>query len=161
MKKYYEKHHIAYSGLDNDRGCEIIWHELNVSSIDDEKTDNLFKELCRLKLISKEDCLNTITEVWLRDDKRVIVFITDCFGMGTVRQYLERIGKQKLKVIKGWITTLLRSLTFLHESRLIFGDLNCSRILFNGTIGTLAIKDLFVATDVFYESFCEKAYGNI
>ena len=158
VKSYSEKYHIAYSGLDNDRGCKIIWHELNVSSIDDEKTDNLYNELKRLKTISKEDCLNTITEVWLREDKRVIVFITDCFGMGTLRQYLSKIGKQKLKVIKGWIFILLTSLSFLHKGNLVFGDLNCSRILFNGTIGTLALKDLFVASDVFYKSYNEKPY---
>ena len=93
QKSYSEKYHISYSGIDNDRGCKIIWHELNVSSLDEEKTENLFNELQRLKTISKEDCLNTITEVWLREDKRVIVFITDCFGMGTLRQYLTKIGK--------------------------------------------------------------------
>ena len=158
QKSYSEKYHISYSGIDNDRGCKIIWHELNVSSLDEEKTENLFNELQRLKTISKEDCLNTITEVWLREDKRVIVFITDCFGMGTLRQYLTKIGKQKLKVIKGWICILLRSLTFLHMGNLVFGDLNSSRILFNGITGNLAIKDLFVASDVFYKSYNEKPY---
>ena len=39
QKSYSEKYHISYSGIDNDRGCKIIWHELNVSSIDDEKTE--------------------------------------------------------------------------------------------------------------------------
>ena len=153
-----EKYHNAYSGLDNDRGCEIIWHELNVSSIDDIKTENVYNEIKRIKSISKEECLNTITDVWLRDDKRVIVFITDCFGMGTIRQYLSKIGKQKLKVIKRWIINILHSLSFLHSANLIFGDLNCSRILFNGTLGTLAIKDLFVASDTFYQSYNEKPY---
>ena len=153
-----EKYHIAYRGLDNDRGCEIIWHELNVSSIDDIKTENIYNEIKRIKLISKEDCLNTIIDVWLRDDKRVIVFITECFGMGTVRQYLSKIGRQKLKVIKRWIINILHSLSFLHSANLIFGDLNCSRIIFNGTLGTLALKDLFVASDTFYQSYNEKPY---
>ena len=156
IKTYSEKYHVAYSGLDNDRGREIVWHELNVSSIDDITTENVYNEIQRLKTISKEDCLNTITDVWLRDDKRVIVFITECFGIGTLRQYLSKIGKQKLKVIKGWIINILRSLTFLHSANLIFVDLNCSRILFNGTLGTLAIRDLFVGSDTFYQSYNEK-----
>ena len=158
IKTYSEKYHIAYSGLDNDRGREIVWHELNVSSIDDITTENVYNEIQRLKTISKEDCLNTITDVWLRDDKRVIVIITECFGIGTLRQYLSKIGKQKLKVIKGWIINILRSLTFLHSANLIFVDLNCSRILFNGTLGTLAIRDLFVGSDTFYQSYNEKPY---
>lgn len=157
-KTYSEKYHNAYSGLDNDRGCEITWHELNVSSINDIKTENIYNEIKRIKSISKEECLNTITDVWLRDDKRVIIFITDCFGMGTLRQYLSKIGKQKLKVIKRWIISILHSLSYLHRANLIFGDLNCSRILFNGTLGTLAIKDLFVASDTFYQSYNEKPY---
>ena len=157
-KTYSEKYHNAYSGLDNDRGCEITWHELNVSSINDIKTENIYNEIKHIKSISKEECLNTITDVWLRDDKRVIIFITDCFGMGTLRQYLSKIGKQKLKVIKRWIISILHSLSFLHSANLIFGDLNCSRILFNGTLGTLAIKDLFVASDTFYKSYNEKPY---
>ena len=155
---YKEKYHIAYSGIDNDRGSEITWHEIDVSSIDDLKTEKLYKEIKRLKLISKETSLNTITDVWLREDQKVIVFITDLFGMGTLRQYLNKIDKQKLKVIKGWIITLLKSLDFLHKSKLIFYDLNCGRILFNVTLGILAIKDLFVASNVFYECFNEKPY---
>ena len=158
IKTHSEKYHNAYSGLDNDRGCEITWHELNVSSIDNIKTENIYNEIKRIKSISKEESLNTITDVWLRDDKRVIIFITDCFGMGTLRQYLTKIGKQKLKVIKRWIISILHSLSFLHSANLIFGDLNCSRILFNGTLGTLAIKDLFVASDTFYQSYNEKPY---
>ncbi len=155
---YKEKYHIAYSGIDNDRGSEITWHEIDVSSIDDLKTEKLYKEIKRLKLISKETTLNTITDVWLREDQKVIVFITDLFGMGTLRQYLNKIDKQKLKVIKGWIITLLKSLDFLHKSKLIFYDLNCGRILFNVTIGILAIKDLFVSSNIFYECFNEKPY---
>ena len=155
---YKEKYHIAYSGIDNDRGSEITWHEIDVSSIDDLKTEKLYKEIKRLKLISKETSLNTITDVWLREDQKVIVFITDLFGMGTLRQYLNKIDKQKLKVIKGWIITLLKSLDYLHKSNLIFYDLNCGRILFNVTIGILAIRDLFVSSNIFYECFNEKPY---
>ena len=155
---YKEKYHIAYSGIDNDRGSEIIWHEIDVSSIDNLKTERLYNEIKRLKLISIENSINTITDVWLREDQKVIVFITDLFGMGTLRQYLNKIDKQKLKVIKGWIITLLKSLDFLHKSKLIFYDLNCGRILFNVTLGILAIKDLFVASNVFYECFNEKPY---
>ena len=155
---YKEKYHIAYSGIDNDRGSEIIWHEIDVSSIDNLKTARLYNEIKRLKLISIEQSINTITDVWLREDQKVIVFITDLFGMGTLRQYLNKIDKQKLKVIKGWIITLLKSLDYLHKSNLIFYDLNCGRILFNVTIGILAIRDLFVSSNIFYECFNEKPY---
>ena len=155
---YKEKYHIAYSGIDNDRGSEIIWHEIDVSSIDNLKTARLYNEIKRLKLISIENSINTITDVWLREDQKVIVFITDLFGMGTLRQYLNKIDKQKLKVIKGWIITLLKSLDYLHKSNLIFYDLNCGRILFNVTIGILAIRDLFVSSNIFYECFNEKPY---
>ena len=155
---YKEKYHIAYSGIDNDRGSEIFWHEIDVSSIDDLKTEKLYNEIKRLKIISKENSLNTITDVWLREDQKVIVFITDLFGMGTLRQYLTKIDKQKLKVIKGWIVTLLKSLDYLHKSKLIFYDLNCGRILFNVTLGILAIKDIFVSSNVFYECFGEKPF---
>lgn len=158
IKNANEKYHIAYNGLNNDNGCEIIWHEIDVSSISEEKTNNLYNELKRIEKISANEYLNTITDIWLREDKNAIVFITDCTGMLTVRQMLSIFSKQKLNVIKVWITTLLRSLQFLHKENLIFADLNCSRILFNGNFGTLAIKDLFVASEVFYQAFDEKPY---
>ena len=150
---YSEKYHIAYIGIDNDRGCEIIWNEIEIKTINEKNSKKLYNEIKRLKSLSKEDCINTIQDCWLRDDQNCIVFITDCFGMGTLRQYLTKIDRQKLKVIKSWIVTLLRSLIFLHKSDLIYGDLNCNRILFNGTLGTIAIRDLYVGSKVTFECF--------
>jgi serine/threonine protein kinase len=150
---YSEKYHIAYIGIDNDRGCEIIWNEIEIKSINENNSKKLYNEIKRLKSLSKEDCINTIQDCWLTNDQNSIVFITDCFGMGTLRQYLQKIDRQKLKVIKTWIITLLRSLIFLHKSDLIYADLNCNRILFNGTLGTIAIRDLYVGSKITYECF--------
>ena len=152
---FIEKYHIAYKGMDNDRGCEIIWNEIDVSSLKNKTKENLFNEILRLKNISKEDCLNSIIDCWKKEtenNKTYIVFITECFGIGTLRDYLLKFDKQKLNVIKGWIITLLRSLIFLHNSNLFYIDLNSTRVLFNGNLGTIAIKDLFTASKIFQEN---------
>ena len=94
---YSEKYHIAYIGIDNDRGCEIIWNEIEIKSINENNSKKLYNEIKRLKSLSKEDCINTIQDCWLTNDQNSIVFITDCFGMGTLRQYLTKIDRQKLK----------------------------------------------------------------
>ena len=152
---FIEKFHIAYKGMDNDRGCEIIWNEIDISSLKNKTKEKLFNEILRLKNISKEDCLNSIIDCWKKEtenNKTFIVFITECFGIGTLRDYLLKFDKQKLNVIKGWIITLLRSLIFLHNSNLFYIDLNSTRVLFNGNLGTIAIKDLFTASKIFQEN---------
>jgi serine/threonine protein kinase len=89
-----------------------------------------------------------------------IFFIYTNFFFQFFLRYLTKLA-QKLKVIKSWLVAVLNALKFIHKNGFIFKDLNCGRIYFNGGNGAVAIGDLFVASEIFYQSFGEKVYGKL
>ena len=153
-----EAYHVSYKGFDNDKGCEILWNEINISSVKEDKANALFEEIEQLKEISQNENFNTILSTW-KNGKESIVIITETYGNDTLRAVLKKqIGKQKLKVIKGWIVSLLKCLQTLHKLNKIFSDLSCNRILINTSSGTIFIQDLFIASFKFYQTINKKPY---
>jgi serine/threonine protein kinase len=55
---------------------------------------------------------------------------------------------------------ILQGLEYLHKNGLIFRDLNCGRIYYNSNNGVVSIGDLFITSEIFYQCFTERDYGN-
>jgi len=142
-------------GFDHDRGRDIIWNIIDISNITETNKENLLIEFEKLKLLH-HDNINGISDVWKRNSE--LVFITDSFVGGSIRQHLAKIGAQKLKIIKLWFNMILKGLEYLHSNNIIFRDLNCGRILYNNTLSITSIGDIFVSSDLFYKSFNELEY---
>jgi hypothetical protein len=75
---------VSYLGLDHDRGCDVIWNVINISPLTEEQQDKLYEEFVKMKNLKHEN-INTISEVWLKD-QHSLVFITDSFFGGSIRQ---------------------------------------------------------------------------
>ncbi len=74
---------VAYLGMDQDRGCDIIWNVLNTSNLDSSKIEKLYCGLKSLKNLKYEN-INTLLDVWKKDNS--MVFISDSFFAGSIRQ---------------------------------------------------------------------------
>ena len=75
---------VSYLGLDHDRGCDVIWNVINISSLTEEQQKKIYNEFVKMKNLKHEN-INTISEVWLKDENS-LVFITDSFFGGSIRQ---------------------------------------------------------------------------
>lgn len=75
---------VSYLGLDHDRGCDVIWNVINISSLTEEQQKKIYSEFVKMKNLKHEN-INTISEVWLKDENS-LVFITDSFFGGSIRQ---------------------------------------------------------------------------
>ncbi|KAF2357263.1 Protein kinase domain, partial [Trinorchestia longiramus] len=80
--------------------------------------------------------------------RRCIVLVTELMTSGTLKQYLRRLRKVNLKVLKRWCQQILKGLLFLHSRSpsIIHRDLKCDNIFITGTTGSVKIGDLGLAT---------------
>ena len=75
---------ISYLGLDHDRGCDVIWNVINISTLKENQQVMLYEQFLKMKNLKHEN-INTISEVWVKDGQS-LVFITDSFFGGSIRQ---------------------------------------------------------------------------
>ena len=90
----------------------------------------------------------TFISAWICKDKDQIHFITEIITGGSLRQYLKKMGKPKLKVIKKWCTEILQGLSYLHDQSIpiIHRDIKCDNIFINSNSGEIKIGDLGLST---------------
>ena len=91
-----------------------------------------------------------VFDVWEKDPKDTICFVTELLTHGTLRSYLEKHQNQiKVKVVKRWSDQILQGLQYLHNHRpnpVIHRDLKCDNIFINGNVGDILIGDLGLST---------------
>ncbi|XP_032628638.1 serine/threonine-protein kinase WNK4 isoform X4 [Chelonoidis abingdonii] len=77
-----------------------------------------------------------------------IVLVTELMTSGTLKTYLKRFKKMKLKVLQRWSRQILKGLHFLHTRSppIIHRDLKCDNIFITGPTGSVKIGDLGLAT---------------
>ena len=101
------------------------------------------------------DHLNIIKFIsaWICKEKDQIHFITEMITGGSLRQYLKRMVKPKLKVIKKWCIEILKGLNYLHTYKIngvttpiIHRDIKCDNVFINSNSGEIKIGDLGLST---------------
>ena len=63
----------------------------------------------------KHDNLISWMDHWYKPDAKSMVFITELMPEGSLRQYLQKIGTPRTKVIRQWARQILSGLTYLHS----------------------------------------------
>ena len=61
-----------------------MWNKVNTSSLSSDQEEKLYKEFLKMKELKNEN-INTISDVWIKD-KSSMIFITDSFFAGSIRQ---------------------------------------------------------------------------
>eukprot|EP00029_Vermamoeba_vermiformis_P009859 TRINITY_DN5061_c0_g2_i1.p1 TRINITY_DN5061_c0_g2~~TRINITY_DN5061_c0_g2_i1.p1 ORF type:complete len:1322 (+),score=338.05 TRINITY_DN5061_c0_g2_i1:182-4147(+) len=136
---------IVYRAIDRDRGLEVAWNQIKLSrSVD---LDKLYKEIQLLQSLNHPNII-IFYHSWVDEEKLQLNFITECMTSGTLRQFIRKATKVKLRVIKNWCIQILEGLNYLHTrpSPIIHRDIKCDNIFINGTLGEVKIGDLGLAT---------------
>jgi len=77
-----------------------------------------------------------------------VTFITEILTGGSLRDYVKKIQKPILKVIKGWCIGILEGLSYLHGLKphpVIHRDIKCDNVFINSNSGEIKIGDLGLA----------------
>jgi WNK lysine deficient protein kinase len=85
---------------------------------------------------------------WIHRQKSEIIFVTECVTGGSLKKYLKKIKKPRLKIIKKWCKEILKGLIYLHTYKpypIIHRDIKCENIFVNSNTNDIRIGDLGLA----------------
>jgi WNK lysine deficient protein kinase len=83
-----------------------------------------------LKTLHHKHIINFF-EVWASPEKDQICFTTEIVTSGTLKEFINGVGKIRLKIIKKWCLQILDGLRYLHSFSIIHRDLKCDNIFVN------------------------------
>lgn len=132
---------VVWKALDLEDGVEVAWNCVKTTKTEfSELLDEIkiLKRVCHPNIISLHDFWYTNNE---------FVFITELMTSGTLREYIKKLQKPSLKVIKRWSRQVLRGLAYLHSRQptIIHRDIKCDNIFINGSHGEIKIGDMGTA----------------
>lgn len=151
---------IVYRGVDNDTGHEIAWNVINLNRLPKQDRLRIKSEIDLIKKLDHPNIIHFIS-AWYNNDKQEVVFITEMITGGSLKKYVKRIMRPRLKVIKGWCKEILKGLVYLHEQKphpIIHRDLKCDNIFINSNSGEIRIGDLGLST-IMQQSFTSSVLG--
>jgi hypothetical protein len=105
----------VYRGLDDDTGREIAWNVIKISKLPKIDRKRISEEIHTLKHMKEHPNIIHFISAWINKQKEEVCFITEMVTAGSLRQYLKKIKRPRLKVLKTWAIQVLKGLSYLHE----------------------------------------------
>ncbi|CAD8079279.1 unnamed protein product [Paramecium primaurelia] len=147
----------VFRGYDNQSGCEVAWNVFQLNSVPENERRRVRQEISILSSLKHNNIINFIHS-WHNKSKKEIVFITEIINGGSLKNYLRRITRPKLKVIKNWCRQILLGLEYLHKQNIIHRDLKCENLLIDTNNNELKIGDLGLSIQL-QQSFTTSVLG--
>lgn len=166
----------VWLAFDTESGREVAWNTVDLRRVPGGDQKRIKSETEILRQLKHPHIIN-FYDVWTNPEKEQICFTTEIVTSGTLKQYINRVQRVKLKVIKRWCRQILDGLNYLHRHLppIIHRDLKCDNIFINGSTGEIRIGDFglsaaknkthaesvlgtpeFMAPELYDESYTEK-----
>ena len=135
-----------YRAYDTFKGVEVAWNEIDTISLDENQIKDLSHEIQILQNCANQ-CLYIITlyDHWIDRQLNKFIFITEIATSGSLREFINKVKKVKLRIIKKWTKQILYGIKYLHENNIIHRDIKCDNIFINGNTGNIIIGDFGLA----------------
>lgn len=134
-----------FKAIDTETGREVAWSVINLSNLPKSERPRIKSEINIIKKLKHPNIISFVS-AWIDKEFQQIHLITEMITGGSLRQYLGRMGKLKLKVIKQWCHEVLEGLKYLHSEKIIHRDIKCDNIFINSNSGEIKIGDLGLST---------------
>jgi WNK lysine deficient protein kinase len=136
----------VFKAMDREEGNEVAWNVIKISSFEKARNEreSFLKEIDLLKSISHPSIIK-IYDFWFTEKN--FVFITELMTSGTLRDYVKKMDKPNIRVIRKWAKQILEGLVYLHSQvhPIIHRDIKCENIFINGSTCEVKIGDLGIA----------------
>ena len=138
----------VYLCYDSETGQEVAWNTVYLGGLPHDEQERIRGETRILRSLS-HPAIISFGSTWesTAGDDPCIVFTTEIFTSGTLKQYINRVKGIKLKVVKNWCRQILQALDYLHHLQppIIHRDLKCDNIFMNGSTGEVRLGDFGLA----------------
>ena len=124
----------VYLAYDTDTGREVAWNAVAVNIMNEDSIKKIKAEIEILKPLKHPNIITFIYGFY-NDKKKEIVFITELFTGGSLKNYLLEFKNPRLRVVKLWCQEILKGLKYLHDSQIIHRDIKCENIFINRNTG--------------------------
>jgi serine/threonine protein kinase len=141
----------VYRGYDNELGREVAWNIINLRNVPPEDRGKFSQEVKITKRLQHPNIIRFIA-AWNKVATDELVMITELVTGGTLKHYLKKIGRPRLKVIKLWCSGILRGLDYLHSQKpqpIVHRDLKPENIFIMANTGDIRIGDFGLSTFMF------------
>lgn len=133
----------VYKAYDDQEGMEVAWNEVRLDGVSEQTKAKILGEITLLEQLRHQNIME-IFDSWETDDR--VVFITEIMYSGTLKDFIRKVKKVRLKTIKKWARQILVGLDYLHSRSppIIHRDIKCDNIFMNGNKknGEIKIGDL-------------------
>lgn len=142
----------------------MAWCEMNLEqgNIEDNESigniSSIKENIENIKKLKHPNLLDYISS-WSKEDKNIIVIITELLQGGNLREYRKYQKKLKVKLVKKWIKQLLTALDYLHSNNFIHHDIKSQNILVDRITGNLKLGDLICAEKLGEQGYFTKYIG--
>lgn len=142
----------------------MAWCEMNLEqgNIEDNESigniSSIKENIENIKKLKHPNLLDYISS-WSKEDKNIIVIITELLQGGNLREYRKYQKKLKVKLVNKWIKQLLTALDYLHSNNFIHHDIKSQNILVDRITGNLKLGDLICAEKLGEQGYFTKYIG--
>jgi WNK lysine deficient protein kinase len=137
---------LVYRGYDNDTGREIAWVVIKLSRLTLNERRRMVEEILLLKSLNHPNIIGFINQ-WTVRARNEVVFITELMNGGSLKRYIRKIRRPRLKHIKSWSKAILEGLNYLHSQSIpiVHRDIKCDNIFISASSNEIRIGDLGLA----------------
>ncbi|KAL9653006.1 hypothetical protein ABK040_015521 [Willaertia magna] len=150
----------VFRAYDTEEGTEVAWNQVKLAGVGNAQKKKIHQEIVILDSVKHESIME-IYDHWETEDGDFLVFITELMSSGTLKDFLRKSKKVRLRNIKKWCRQLLEGLDYLHshDPPIIHRDLKCENIFMNGSRGEVKIGDLGLSICMKDKKFASSVIG--
>mmetsp|Transcript_3436 Transcript_3436/g.13069 ORF Transcript_3436/g.13069 Transcript_3436/m.13069 type:complete len:1013 (-) Transcript_3436:1305-4343(-) len=151
----------VYKAYDAEEGREVAWNQVKLSNVKKQSREKILSEIAILEQLH-HDRIMSIYDSWESEDGKCLVFITEIMSSGTLKDFLNKAKKIKMRNVKKWCTQILQGLHYLHKTDphpIIHRDLKCDNIFMNGNRSEVKIGDLGLSISMKDKKFAVSVIG--
>lgn len=137
---------VVHQGYDSETSTMVAWNEVDLNKLNEIQKEKIRDEIRILVNLKQQhpNILN-IRSSWLEKDTNTVVFVTDLFTSGSLRTFIQRVKRFKVRTLKKWALQVLDGLSFLHSRHIIHRDLKCDNLFIRGSTGDIVIGDFGIS----------------